>query len=212
MDITGAIFDFDGTLFNSMHLWKGIRDKFFVKLGIEMTPEDKEVFKNVFIRESLQLANERFKLNMSPRELYESFFGYLTELYLEGATPKEGIIDFLKKLRAKNVKIGIATASGEMAIEAVLKKYGMAEYFDAIYSTHTVKSDKTASTVYDVTMQALGTEKHTTWIFEDAFYAAKTAKENGYKVVGIFDESEQNAQGLRDLCDIYIDSYTELEV
>ena len=35
MNITGAIFDFDGTLFDSMHVWKGIRYKIFDIIGVE---------------------------------------------------------------------------------------------------------------------------------------------------------------------------------
>ena len=46
MEITGAIFDFDGTLFDSMHVWKGIRYKFFERLGLKFTKEDEEIFEN----------------------------------------------------------------------------------------------------------------------------------------------------------------------
>lgn len=212
MNITGAIFDFDGTLFNSMHLWKGLRYRYFDRLGIVLSEEDKEIFKNMFLRESLLLAKERFNLRETTQELFENFFVFLGEIYREGATPKEGVIDFLIKLREKNVKIGIATASGETAIAVALEKFSMTDYFDAIYSTYTVNAPKTQPTVYDVTLEALGTDKQTTWIFEDALYAAKTAKANGYRVVGIYDESEADIQGMKEICDIYVNGYGEIEI
>ncbi len=212
MKITGAIFDFDGTLFNSMHLWKGVKYKFFDKLGIVLTEEDKEVFKNLYLMESIALAVKRFNIKMTEKELQDSFFDMMKELYLEDATPKNDIIEFLEKLRGKGVKIAIATATGERALEAVVEKYGMSGYFDAVYSTYTVGASKREPKVYDVALEAIGTDKKTTWVFEDALYAATTAKANGYNVVGIYDPSEPEQEKLKNLVDIYIHNYNELDV
>lgn len=212
MNITGAIFDFDGTLFDSMHVWKGIKFKFFEWLGIELTPEDEEAFKGLFLRESFQLAIERFNIQKTYEELLEMLFNYIKERYLRETEPKNDIIEFLDKLRTKGVKMGIATATGEPALIAVLEKYGMLHYFSEIYSTYTVGASKTEPKVYDVVLRELGTEKETTWIFEDALYAAKTAKANSYNVVGIYDVSEPKQDELRELVDIYIHNYKELDV
>lgn len=212
MEITGAIFDFDGTVFDSMHVWKGIRDKFFNRIGLVLSDEDKDLFKGLYLRESLILVKERFNFAETYEELFSLFFDYVKELYLEDTCPKNDIIEFLEKLRAKGVKIGIATATGEPAIEAVLKKFDMLHYFSAIYSTYTVGAAKTQPKVYDVVLDALGTDKSTTWVFEDALYAAKTAKANGYNLVGIYDKSEPDTAELEQLADIYIHNYSEIEL
>jgi HAD superfamily hydrolase (TIGR01509 family) len=212
MNITGAIFDFDGTLFDSMHVWKGIRYKFFEWLGIELTDEDKQVFNGLFLRESFLLAIERFGLEQTYEELLSMLFDYIKARYLTETEPKNDIIEFLEKLKAKGIKMGIATATGEPALMAVLEKYNMADYFSAIYSTYTVGASKTEPKVYDVVLGELGTEKETTWIFEDALYAAKTAKANGYNVVGIYDKSEPKQGELKELVDFYIYNYKELDI
>lgn len=212
MNITGAIFDFDGTLFDSMHVWKGYKDNFFNYLGIELTEEDKDAFKGLFLRETFLLAIDRFNLKYTYEELLSKLFDYIKARYLNETGPKNDIIEFLEKLKAKGVKIGIATATGEPALEAVLEKYGMLHYFSSIYSTYTVGASKTEPKVYDVVLREIGTEKETTWVFEDALYAAKTAKANGYNVVGIFDKSEPNQDELRELVDIYIHNYKELDL
>lgn len=212
MEITGAIFDFDGTLFNSMHLWKGVKYKFFDKLGIVLTDEDREVFKNLYLMESIALAVKRFDIKMTEKELQDSFFDLMKELYLGDATPKNHIVEFLEKLRSKGVKIAIATATGERALGAVVEKFGMTHYFDAVYSTYTVGASKREPKVYDVALEAIGTDKSTTWVFEDALYAATTAKANGYNVVGIYDPSEPEQEKLKEIADIYIHNYSELDV
>ncbi len=211
MNITGAIFDFDGTLFDSMHVWKGIRYNFISSLGIELTEEDLAAFNGLFLRESLLLAIERFNLSQTYEELLSKLFDYIKGRYLTETEPKNDIIPFLEKLKAKGVKMGIATATGEPALIAVLEKYDMLHYFEPIYSTYTVGASKTEPKVYDVVLQELGTDKATTWVFEDALYAATTAKKAGYNVVGIFDKSELNQAELKETVDIYINNYFELD-
>ena len=212
MNITGAIFDFDGTLFDSMHVWKGIKYNFFESIGIKLTKEDEEAFKGLFLRELFYLAIERFNLKYTYEELLSMLFEYIKGRYLNETEPKNDIVEFLDKLKSKGVKMGIATATGETALVAVLEKYGMLHYFSPIYSTYTVGASKTEPKVYDVVLNELGTEKETTWVFEDALYAAKTAKANGYNVVGIYDKSEPLQDELKEIVDIYIHDYSELEI
>lgn len=212
MKITGAIFDFDGTLFDSMHIWKGIKYKYIKKLGLELTKEDSEAFKGLYLREALLFAKERFDIKKSYEELLNDFFDFIKEEYLVDATPKNDIVEFLQKLKDKGIRMGIATATGESALEPLLEKYGLRDYFSEIYSTYTVGASKHESKVYDVVLEKLDTDKETTWVFEDAFYAASTAKKSGYNVVGIFDKSEENAERLKQIVDIYIHNYNELNL
>ncbi len=212
MNITGAIFDFDGTVFDSMHIWKGVKFQFFDRIGLVLTDEDKKDFAKLFLLDAIELAKTRFDLKMTDKELFDEFFTLIKEKYLLDTEPKNDIIEFLEKLKAKGVKMGIATATGEPALIAVLEKFNMLHYFQEIYSTYTVGASKTEPKVYDVVLNELGTDKETTWIFEDALYAAKTAKKAGYNVVGIYDKSEQEQEELKGLVDIYIHNYSELDI
>ena len=212
MNITGAIFDFDGTVFDSMHIWKGVKFQFFDRIGLVLNEEQREEFKKLFLLDAIELAKTRFDLKMTDKELFNEFFTLIKEKYLADTKPKNDIVEFLEKLKAKGVKMGIATATGEPALIAVLEKFNMLHYFEEIYSTYTVGASKTEPKVYDVVLNELGTEKETTWVFEDALYAAKTAKKAGYNVVGIYDKSEPEQEELKDLVDIYIHNYSEIDI
>ena len=212
MNITGAIFDFDGTVFDSMHIWKGVKFQFFDRIGLVLSEEQREEFKNLFLLDAIELAKTRFDLKMTDKALFNEFFTLIKEKYLADTKPKNDIIEFLEKLKSNGVKMGIATATGEPALIAVLEKFNMLHYFEEIYSTYTVGASKTEPKVYDVVLNELGTEKQTTWIFEDALYAAKTAKKAGYNVVGIYDKSEPCQEELKNLVDIYIHNYSELDI
>lgn len=210
MNIECAIFDFDGTLFDSMPVWKGLKFKFFESLGIVINDDDRQIFSGLFLMEALPLAKKRFNLSETIDELYSKFWELLKEEYLKSARPKNDIMEFLEKLKHKGVKMGIATATGEEAIIPLLKKYNMLHYFSSIYSTYTVNAPKTEPKVYDIVRKQLGSNKKETWVFEDALYAAKTAKINGYNVVGIFEPSEHQQDELKDIVDIFIKNYREI--
>lgn len=212
MKITGAIFDFDGTLFDSMNIWVGIKERYLAHHGIALTEDDKEAFEGLHLQEVLGLANKRFNMQMTARELFDDFFSFIEKCYMAEAEPKNDIVQFLEKLKAKGVRMGIATATNESALMPLLEKFGMQDYFSAIYSVYTVGVHKTDPKVYDVVREALGTDKQTTWVFEDALYAAKTAKANGYKLVGIYDPTEPDTAELEKLSDIYIHNYSEIEL
>lgn len=212
MNIKCAIFDFDGTLFDSMPVWKGLKFKFFESLGITLTTQDKEIFSGLFLMDALPLAKNRFKLDESIECLYKLFWELLKNEYLKKALPKNNIISLLETLDNKGVKMGIATATGEEAIIPLLKKYDMLKYFSSIYSTYTVNSPKSNPKIYDVVREELGFNKKDTWVFEDALYAAKTAKQNGYNVVGVYDPSETQQKILKETVDVFINNYSEINI
>jgi beta-phosphoglucomutase-like phosphatase (HAD superfamily) len=88
MKVECAIFDFDGTLFDSMHVWKGYKDNFFKHLGIELTEDDKDAFKGLFLQETFLLAIERFNLEITYEELLTSLFDYIKSRYMVETEPK----------------------------------------------------------------------------------------------------------------------------
>ena len=65
MNITGAIFDFDGTVFDSMHIWKGVKFQFFDRIGLVLNEEEKKEFQGLFLLDAIELAKERFDLGLS---------------------------------------------------------------------------------------------------------------------------------------------------
>ena len=66
--------------------------------------------------------------------------------------------------------------------------------------------------IFRQAVRRLCTEKDTTLIFEDALYAMKTAKRDGFKVVGVFDKFEENPDGVKALADIYLSDYTDFDL
>ena len=118
--ITGAILDFDGTLFDSMHIWKTVKMDFLIDLGLEITEADRDYFAGHLHPEVLRMARERFGLRESFEELRTMFFDYLRKHYMEKAAPKRDILSFLELLREKGIpNLWIPKEENFICIEAL---------------------------------------------------------------------------------------------
>ncbi|MCD7774109.1 MAG: HAD family phosphatase [Clostridiales bacterium] len=211
MKITGAIFDFDGTVFDSMDIWADMGSVYLKRIGIEASAEISPVFLNLSLNKAIQTAKEMYGVEKSTESIISDVFELLTERYLREGSPKNDVIPFLERLRKKGVKMCIATATNEEPVAAALEKYDMLKYFGRIFTTANVGEGKTSPKMFRQALEFLGTEKSSTWVFEDSLYSAKTAKNDGFNVVGVYDRSELNPREMRDTADIYIKMFGELD-
>ena len=101
----------------------------------------------------------------------------------------------------------IATATDRPLIEAALKRFDMCKYFSEIFTCKSVGHSKKEPHIYREAIKSLGTDKSDTVVFEDALYAAHTAKKDGFFTVGIYDSHEEGQMDMRALVDCYIDDY-----
>lgn len=211
MKIEGAIFDFDGTLFDSMAIWQDLGMKYLQHLGFEAGEDMAALFYNVSTRRAISEAKDRYGLAMTEKEIADGLNDFLKMRYFNEGKPKNDIIPFLEKLKNAGVKMCIATASDKEPVSAALQKYAMLDYFSDIISVSAIGKGKGAPDIFRAAHSFLGTEKEKTWIFEDALYAAKTAKADGFNLVGVYDKSEPCEEELRRIADIYIEKYAELD-
>lgn len=210
MDIKGAIFDLDGTLVDTMPVWENIGYEYISKRGFKAEKIDNYIFKNLSLHQSALYFKQKFNVSESVEEIIEEV-SVMTMQFYQNAEPREGAVEFLQYLEACGAKVCVATATERPLAQAVLKANGMMQYIDKIYTCTEIGHGKDESTIYDMALAHLGTDKAKTFVFEDALHAAKTAIGAGYKVVGIYDPSEAHTAELEKISYDYIKDYYELE-
>ena len=96
-------------------------------------------------------------------------------------------------------------------IESALRRCGIADLFDAIFTCSEVGHGKDEPVIFRRAMERFGAQRSDTVIFEDAIHAIETAKKDGFTVAAVFDESEKRQDEVRALADCYITSFEHLE-
>lgn len=91
----------------------------------------------------------------------------------------------------------IATATDKHLVEAALKRCGISRYFSEIFTCISVGYGKDEPVIYREAWKYRNTNKSGTVVFEVAVYAVKTAKNDGFITVAIFDRHEKCQDEIR---------------
>jgi HAD superfamily hydrolase (TIGR01509 family) len=135
----------------------------------------------------------------------------IEHFYINEVMPKPYVTEFLEKMKQKGIPMCIATASDRYQIEAALSRCGMSHYFEAIFTCGEVGCGKDEPVIFRKAMEHFNSDRSSSIIFEDALHAIKTAKNDGFTVVSVFDNSEKRQDEIRALSDCYIRDFEHTE-
>jgi len=208
--IQGIIFDFDGTLFDSMFIWDTAGEIYLRSIGKEPETDLRQVIKSMSLFESAEYIRQKYRVWFSTQEIMEGVNRTVEDFYLYTVKPKPGVIELLEELSRRKIKMCIATATDRYLVEAVLQRCEIRHFFSEIFTCTEVGSSKDRPEIFRKAMAYLQTDRSTTAVIEDAYHAAYTAKLDGFHVVGVYDPYESRETELIHLVDIYLSDYFNL--
>ena len=187
MDKKYAIFDMDGTLIDSMIFWKNLASEYLSSRGVKQIPENiLERIKPMTMSESAALFQQEFGLSGDP----EAEMNAMMDAHYRNDIPlKSGVREYLQMLQRQGTRMCVASATAEPLMEACLTRLGVRDHFDFLLSCETVGAGKRSPLVYHEAAKRLAAAPGKITVYEDALYAVQTAKEAGYHVIGVYDES-----------------------
>lgn len=187
MDKQFAIFDMDGTLIDSMIFWKNLASEYLSSKGVTQIPADiLERIKPMTMSESAALFQQEFRLSGDP----EAEMNAMMDAHYRNDIPlKPGVREYLQTLHSRGVRMCVASATAEHLMETCLTRLGVRDCFEFLLSCETVGTGKRSPLVYHESAGRLHATAAEIAVYEDALYAVQTAKEAGYYVVGVYDDS-----------------------
>lgn len=207
--ITGAIFDMDGTLTDSMFIWDECLDevlrRYFHTTRDQIDRDMLEKMDTAPISMGVPMLCEYFSSSVDPKEILDMMNEYFRDFYCNKIELKDGVRELLEHLRKKGVRMCVASASSPESVRAALRHCGIEDYFCAVLTCDDVKKSKEYPDIYEVALSLLHTPKETTWIFEDAVIALRTAHRMEMNTVGIYDAGQKDQEEIRVLSQIYVD-------
>ena len=190
MDKRYAIFDMDGTLVDSMGFWKDLANEFLRQNGVAVIPPDlRERVKPLTMTESAALFIREFHLPGTAETAAAEMNAMMDTHYRKDIPLKEGVADYLRALKQRQVHMCVASATAQPLMRACLDRLGVLDCFDFLLSCEEVGAGKTRPDVYYASAERMGAAPGEIAVYEDALYAAQTAKNAGFYVVGIYDDS-----------------------
>ena len=211
MSIEGAIFDMDGTLIESMHLWQNIAYRYLKeKYRIIPTNEEKKKMQGMMMEE---LGDTMISLYSLPttREQIVKDINKMTEIgYFHEVHKKPYVEKILISLKEKGIPMCIATATEYYLTDGCLKRLGLKKYFDKIFTCHDYHTTKYGPVLFNEAGKFLGTKKENTFVFEDTLDSIHGAKEAGFPVIAVPDRwQRKDREEIKKAADFFIESFKE---
>ena len=192
MDKRFTIFDMDGTLVDSMVYWKHLAAEFLESKGVlEISPTVLERIKPMTMTESAALFIQEYGLPGTPESVAAEMNAMMDEHYHQDIPLKSGAAAYLEALHRRGVTMCVASATAEELMNACLTRLGVAHYFSFLLSCETVGTGKNRPDVYLEAARRLGVQAEDIAVFEDALYAAKSARQAGFYTIAVRDDSNQ---------------------
>lgn len=205
------VFDFDGTVVNSMPAFVQSVTDTLDRHGI---PYEKESL----VRTVTPLGADAtaqyiidLGIDQTKAEMLDTLRNHSMGAYLHSIPEKPNAKRFLEKLVSEGKRVYMLTANSHIQIDPCLKRLGMYEYFTEIWSCDDFGLKKTDTAIYDKAAELIGVEKGDILFFDDNPDAIKTAKAAGLRTCGVYDESSREfVELMKHTADRYVFDLGEL--
>lgn len=190
MSMQGAIFDFDGTLVDSMHVWKEVLHDWLGLLELEPVSDLYDQLSDMSFRGSASFLREFYALPLTTDEIIHQWEELARGEY-QRVPVKEGVFPFLQLLQGKKIPCIIATACMRPLCEACMQAHGLTGYFIDVLYTDELNTDKTRPDIYLKAAEQMKVAPEHCVVFEDLPTCAPVVHQAGMTLVGIFDVNAQ---------------------
>lgn len=184
-------FDFDGTLIDSMGMWRELGKNYLERQGIEYTPAIARDITTMSLSMSAQYFKDKFNFKASVEEIYNEMGQILLEGYSKTLELKDNVYEILDYYKKKNYPLILATATNENLVQPALDRYNLNKYFEWIQTCDNSGYQKSDVRFYHKIAQRLDLPIENIIFYDDAPYALKSAKEAGLYTVGVQDKYNQ---------------------
>ena len=209
---SAAIFDLDGTLLDSMWVWREVDRTFFEEIGLAEPEDYATSIQGMSFRETAEYTVRRFGLSKTAEEVMDGWFRATIEAYARRVVFKPGALAYLRALKRAGVKLAVATANREALFEPPLRRFGAMELFDAVCTSAEVgDAAKDDGVLFLLAAQRLNVAPGDCVVFEDTLKGVQGARQAGMGVYAVRDGSSAcHAREIAALSDGVIDDFGEM--
>lgn len=206
------IFDLDGTLIDSMPVWRGTGSGFLKNHNFPVPANLMEVVKTQTIWQTAEWFRSELGVPMEAKDIVAEIVEFVVDAYRHTIPLKDGAKEYLEKMAQEGAKMCLLTASEADYILPALDRLEIHKYFSHVLTCTELGKFKDDGAAYLAAMEKMGGTLEDTVVFEDAYYAVKGAKSAGFQVYAVLDEvvREDDIDKIKATADRCFHSYHEL--
>ena len=203
-----VIFDLDGSLVDSMWMWKAIDIEYLGRFGIPLPEDLKSKIEGMSFSETAVYFKEHFHIPDSLEKIKNDWNRMAWDKYKKEVPLKPGIPEFLEGCSKHGIKLGIATSNSRQLVENIVSVHKLRDYFSCIMTGCDVAHGKPSPDIYLAVADTLKVDPKRCLVFEDIIPGIQAGKNAGMKVCAVEDAySLQEKESKQALADYYINDF-----
>jgi HAD superfamily hydrolase (TIGR01509 family) len=204
------LFDFDGTLVDSMPTFVSVMLRILDEHGIKYGDDIVKIITPLGYHGTAEYYRT-LGIDLPTDKLVEIMNEYAEHEYVYNILAKDTVIETLNELKKRGYSLNVLTASPHIMLDPCLKRLGVWDLFDNVWSCDDFSTTKSNPKIYQLAAEKLGVKVEDVIFVDDNVNAVKTAKVAGMQSYGIYDDSSKDYEDeMRKVCDHYVKWLSEL--
>ena len=205
------LFDFDGTLVDSMPTYVSAMLRILTEYGVSYGEDIVKIITPLGLERTAEYFIRELGLKEEKQRLLELMGEYMLDAYTNTIPAKPNVIPVLRKLKEQGASLNVLTASPHLTLDVCLQRLGMWELFDNIWSCEDFFTTKADPQIYRMAAEKMHTTVEQVLFLDDNLNADTVAKSAGMQVCGVYDASSRDYESqIRAVSDYYIHDFLEL--
>lgn len=208
--MNAVIFDLDGTVWDSMPVWKDMGKVLLTQQGVTFPENIVEILTPLGLTKGAEYLIS-LGLNLTVEEVLRLEIDYAIHAYRNNIPLKPGVEAYMQKLKTGGIKMCAFTAGPRELFSPAYERFGLSRYLDFALTSDELGIAKSDPKAFLAVAEKLNTPPAHITVYDDSLHVLKAAKQAGLKTFGVYDESaEKNMDKIKELADGYIMSFEEL--
>ena len=207
--VAAVVFDLDGVLLDSEHVWDEVREELAGERGGRWHDRAQADMMGMSSREWSRYMHDVIGLGEPPAEIDAEVVRRMRRRYDDELPLVDGAVAAVRRLAA-SFRLGLASSSNRPRIDAVLARAGIGELFEVTVSSEEVPRGKPAPDVFLEAVRLLGVSPDACAAIEDSANGIRSAHAAGLRVIAIPNAHYPPADDALALADVVLGSLDEL--
>ena len=205
------LFDFDGTLVDSMPTYGSMMLQILAEEGVSYPADILKIVTPLGYALTAKYYIEHLGAKSSQEALVAKMNAMALDAYSNRIEAKANVPEVLLELKRRGCSLNVLTASPHVMLDPCLKRLGIFELFDHVWSCEDFGTGKSDPKIYHAAAEKIGKPVGEIIFLDDNLNADKTAKSAGMVVYGVYDDSSKESMDeMKAITDRYIYDFKEL--
>ena len=180
-----VIFDADGTLIDSLGIWREADEEYLRSVGRRLDENAYRKFTAMTYAQSIAYVKQHYGLPMSEKEISDGIMKIVMDKYTNNVKPVPGVQTMLERLLENGIPMAVATANDRKLVCRALRATGMRRYFSHIVTCDECGCGKENAGIFIHTAELMRCDPGEAMVVEDDRTYVRAAREAGFIAIHI---------------------------